>query len=75
LNLTFVLSELLGIAGSSPGKLPTTAAGGCGALLGRKQLMLCAASATMMLFRQQAQVWMPQTASLHVKGISTESKH
>uniref|UniRef100_A0A383WJC3 ELMO domain-containing protein n=1 Tax=Tetradesmus obliquus TaxID=3088 RepID=A0A383WJC3_TETOB len=27
LNLTFVLSELLGIAGSSPGKLPTTAAG------------------------------------------------
>jgi hypothetical protein len=31
LNLTFVLSELLGIAGSSPGKLPTTAAGGCGA--------------------------------------------
>eukprot|EP00882_Tetradesmus_deserticola_P010077 GHRQ01010647.1.p1 GENE.GHRQ01010647.1~~GHRQ01010647.1.p1 ORF type:complete len:282 (+),score=135.86 GHRQ01010647.1:467-1312(+) len=27
LNLTFALSEVLGIAGSSPGKLPTTAAG------------------------------------------------
>lgn len=27
LNLTFMLSEVLGIAGSSPGQLPTTAAG------------------------------------------------
>lgn len=27
LNLTFTLADVLGVAGSSPGKLPTTAAG------------------------------------------------